>query len=152
VEAYDPSTETWTTKASMPTPRQSLGTATVNGRIYALGGQQTDLPWNYTETNALSTNEEYDPATDSWTARTPMPTARYGPAVASQGGVVHAIGGYAQGRSLGTHEEFDPAANAWAVRQTMPTPRFWAGGAIVGGKIFVVSGNGAFTTVEAYQP
>ena len=136
----------------MPTPRQSLGTATVNGRIYALGGQQTDLPWNYTETNALSTNEEYDPATDSWTARTPMPTARYGPAVASQGGVVHAIGGYAQGRSLGTHEEFDPAANAWAVRQTMPTPRFWAGGAIVGGKIFVVSGNGAFTTVEAYQP
>ena len=152
VEAYDPATDTWTTKASMPTPRQSLGAATVNGRIYAIGGQQTDLPWNYTETNALSTNEEYDPATDSWTTKAPMPTARYGPAVASLAGVVHAIGGYAQGTLLGTNEEFDPAANAWAGRQAMPTPRFWAGAAIWSGKVFVVGGNGAFTTVEAYQP
>jgi N-acetylneuraminic acid mutarotase len=153
VEAYDPVTDTWTTKASMPTARQSLGTAVANGRLYAIGGHQTTDPFNSGTTNFLSTNEEYDPATDSWTSKAPMPTPRYGPGVAALNGVLHAIGGDGQGpRSVGTHEEFDPVANAWTVRQAMPTARFWAGVAVVNGKVFVVGGNGAFAIVEAYQP
>ncbi len=152
VEAYDPATDTWTTKASMPTPRQSVGAAVINGRIYAVGGQQTTRPWNETETNSLNTNEEYDPSTDSWTSKAPMPTARYGPSVVAFNGVVYAIGGYASPASLGTNEAFDPVANTWSAHQAMPTPRFWAGGVVVDGRIFVVGGNGAFTNIEAYQP
>ena len=38
VEAYDPATDTWTTKARMPTPRSALATAVMDGRLYALGG------------------------------------------------------------------------------------------------------------------
>jgi hypothetical protein len=66
-EEYDLVTDTWTTRARMPTARGGLGAATVNGRIYAVGGG--------TLTATLSTVEEYDPATDTWRARHPYPDA-----------------------------------------------------------------------------
>ncbi|NIR95350.1 MAG: galactose oxidase, partial [Gammaproteobacteria bacterium] len=38
VEAYDPATDTWSSKAPMPTARNFLTTSAVNGIIYAIGG------------------------------------------------------------------------------------------------------------------
>jgi hypothetical protein len=42
VEAYDPSTDTWSTKAPMPTARAELGVGVVNGILYAIGGAVGD--------------------------------------------------------------------------------------------------------------
>jgi len=47
VEAYDPVSDTRTTKASMPTARFALSTSVVNGIIYAVGG--TPLFWGRTK-------------------------------------------------------------------------------------------------------
>ena len=56
VEAYDPTTDTWTTKASMPTPRGWLAVSVVNGVLYAVGGG------NVTDVGpALATVEAYQP-------------------------------------------------------------------------------------------
>ena len=52
VEAYDPATNTWTTKASMPTPRFGLAVGVVNGILYAVGGYVA---------NSLATLEVYQP-------------------------------------------------------------------------------------------
>jgi N-acetylneuraminic acid mutarotase len=52
VEAYDPATDTWTTKAPMPTARQGLAAAVVNGSLYAIGGYNGSY---------LSTVESYTP-------------------------------------------------------------------------------------------
>ncbi|TRO45881.1 galactose oxidase, partial [Candidatus Bathyarchaeota archaeon] len=57
----------WTTKKSMSTARGGLGVAVVNGKIYAIGGSNNDAQ--------LAVNEEYNPATDSWISKSPMPTA-----------------------------------------------------------------------------
>ena len=38
VEAYDPATDTWTEKPDIPTPRGSLRSESVNGKLYAIGG------------------------------------------------------------------------------------------------------------------
>src|SRR2546425_902173 len=38
VEAYDPASDTWTAKASMPMARGFLGVAAINGTLYAVGG------------------------------------------------------------------------------------------------------------------
>ena len=38
VEAYDPVTNSWSTKAAMPTARQNLAAVAVNGIVYAIGG------------------------------------------------------------------------------------------------------------------
>lgn len=67
-EVYDPATNTWETKAAMPTPRYSAAANVVNGKIYLIGGHtMTDLQIT------LNVNEVYDPATDSWATKTPPP-------------------------------------------------------------------------------
>jgi hypothetical protein len=38
LEAYDPLADTWTTRKSMPSPRNYLGVAATNGAFYAVGG------------------------------------------------------------------------------------------------------------------
>src|SRR2546430_1604362 len=53
VEAYDSATDTWTTKAPMPTPRMNLGVGVINGILYAVGGQS--------QSGIYNTLEAYDP-------------------------------------------------------------------------------------------
>jgi len=55
VEEYDPATDTWTARADMPTPRGFLSLASLNGRIYVIGGTVTLF------NDVLSTVEEYFP-------------------------------------------------------------------------------------------
>jgi N-acetylneuraminic acid mutarotase len=62
VEAYNPSTNTWETKASMPTARSRLQTNLALGKIYVMGGEPDQ-----------SLNYAYDPVTDSWVVKAPIP-------------------------------------------------------------------------------
>jgi uncharacterized repeat protein (TIGR01451 family) len=65
VEIYDPQTNTWSTNAAtMPQPKDYLGGSGVpsaNGLIYVIGPD--------------TTNQAYNPATNSWTILTPLPSA-----------------------------------------------------------------------------
>jgi hypothetical protein len=62
VEEYDPATNTWTTKAPMPTARESLGLAAAsNGKIYAVGGAVMSIHGVHFEGHPLATVEEYTP-------------------------------------------------------------------------------------------
>src|SRR6266550_1239866 len=88
VEAYDPVTNSWTTKASMPTARFDLAVVVANGTLYALGGVGSGG-----FTDALATVEAYDPATNTWTTKAPMLTARFGLGVATINGKLYAVGG-----------------------------------------------------------
>ena len=56
VETYNPRTDAWTRKADMPTARGFLSAATVDGKIYVIGGIQ-DLT-----AASFSTLEVFDPA------------------------------------------------------------------------------------------
>jgi N-acetylneuraminic acid mutarotase len=73
----------------------------VNGKIYAIGGYNDS-------SGCLSTVEEYDPATDTWTTKTPMPTTRAGLAIGVVNNKIYAIGGHGGGSLLSTVEEYDP--------------------------------------------
>jgi N-acetylneuraminic acid mutarotase len=66
VYAYDPLTDTWTQKQSMPTARFNFQTYLVNDKIYAIGGSQS-------RGTSLATVEMYDPAADSWIKLNDMP-------------------------------------------------------------------------------
>ena len=58
----------WVPKAPMQQARANLGVATVNGKIYAIGGIALKYQDNSRrESVDVATNEEYDPATDTWT-------------------------------------------------------------------------------------
>src|SRR5205814_2284524 len=87
VEEYDPSTNTWTSRASLATPRDSPAVvAASNGRVYVIGGRDG--------TSNLSQVQEYNPATNSWSSQIGLATGRYGlGAAVATNGKIYAIGG-----------------------------------------------------------
>jgi PKD repeat protein len=137
-------TEFWTAKAPMPTPRNFLGVAAINGILYAVGGANN---------GAEAVVEAYDPATDSWTTKTPMPTARYGVGVAPINGILYAVGGYNNGW-LTTVEAYNPATDTWTTKAPMSVARNGLGMAVINGILYAVGGfgNGFKGTLEAYDP
>ena len=74
-EVYDPATNTWAAKQILPTPRNSMFTGVVNGKIYLIGGRvATAFATTGSVTDIV---EEYDPATDKWGfLKDRMPTPR----------------------------------------------------------------------------
>lgn len=144
-EEFDAVADTWTTRASMPTPRADLGAAAVNDKIYAIGG--------ITETATLNTVEEYDPVADSWRARRPMLVARQRPAIVESQGIIYAFGGDDEG----TVEAYDPTLDTWEFRASMPRLRYdMAAARTPDGRIYVIGGidwaSGDDTMVEEYDP
>ncbi len=69
-EAYDPTANSWSELAPMPTKRGGIAAAGVNGNIYVFGGEAP--------TQTFNNNERYDPLSNKWTEEDPMPTARHG--------------------------------------------------------------------------
>jgi len=151
---------TWTQKADMPTPRMTHTSAVVNGKIYVIGGWTSESD---PDARVLSTVEEYDPVTNTWTRKADMPTAR-GDMVGSSpvvDGKIYVIGGYG-GVSLvsptgsPTVEEYDPATDTWTRKADMPTPRWSLATCAVDRKIYAIGGApSSFTglnVVEQYDP
>jgi N-acetylneuraminic acid mutarotase len=89
VEAYDPATNTWATKASMPRGKKHAAGALMNGIIYMFGGSWPD--------GDAAVVEAYDPATDSWNTALVAPSngSRSTPVAASVDGKLYYIGGHA---------------------------------------------------------
>src|SRR4030095_16695945 len=75
----------WSRKADMPTKRFGSSIAEVDGKLFIIGGSQSD--------DRLAHLEVYDPATDSWTSRAEMPTARKDTAAAVVNGIIYVLGG-----------------------------------------------------------
>src|SRR5438552_4000106 len=107
VEAYDPATDMWETKASMPTARGELAVGVVNGVLYAIGGRRGDP-----DQAVFATVEAYDPATDGWTTKAPMPTGRNGLATGVVHDILYAVGGYDGLGVFARLEAYDPAADS----------------------------------------
>ncbi|MEO8429598.1 MAG: kelch repeat-containing protein [Verrucomicrobiota bacterium] len=119
VEAYDPSANSWTTRAALLTARGWFSSEAVNGKIYAIGGDSVAfLP------SPLKSVEECDPATDKWTRKADMPTAREGFASAVVAGKIYVIGGLTTrgAPALSSVEAYDPATDAWDEKPPCPQP------------------------------
>lgn len=155
VELYDPATDTWTTKSEMPTARQGLSTSVVNGKIYAIGGGAAGSA-SYTSVETFSTVEEYDPAIDTWTTKSKMPTARGFHSANVVDGRIYVIGGShasAPDRNhVRTVEVYDPATDTWTQKGDMPAPKAAGFSSVVDGKIYVIGGYGGARRVDKYDP
>ena len=134
---------TWTQKASMDEPRARMGAAVVNGKIYVLGGNVvTYQDHEYLE---LTTNEEYDPVSDTWTFKTPMPTASSQFAIAVCTNKIYCM-------DSGKNQVYDPATDTWENKTAMPTARTLATASVVDGKVYVIGGYPNRTLNEVYDP
>ena len=119
----------------VPTARDHLAVAAIDGRLYAVGGR---IDGNYSRN--LASNEAYDPASNTWEQRAPMPTARSGIAAAVLEGRMFVFGGEAPAGTFNQAEAYGAGSNGWSSHARMPTARHGLGAAAVAGRIYVVSG------------
>jgi N-acetylneuraminic acid mutarotase len=139
-EAYDPHTDTWTSKKDMPTARHHAASAMVDGKIYVLGGR-TVVDSNLAN---LNNNEMYNPKTDQWVSLQPMPSKRSGIAATTYNSTLFVIGGEDAGgfnpKTYRNNENFDPATGLWTSKESLPTPRHGLSATTVRDQIFVIGG------------
>jgi N-acetylneuraminic acid mutarotase len=143
----------WASKASMQVARGALGVAEVNSKIYAIGGSAQDVRLATTK-EFLNTNEEYDPETNMWTFKKPMPTPRAAFATAVYQNKIYCIGGKTSSGYTGVNEVYDPATDTWETKTPMPTARGFLSASAVNGKIYLIGGSAleVWNLTEVYDP
>ena len=108
----------WSTRAPMPTARGQAAAGVIGGKIYVVGGGT-----NYAVVN---TNEMYNPTTNKWSERAAMPTARWFAASAVVDQTLYVIGGMTTlgdgGSYVPVHvvEAYTPATNTWSTKAPLP--------------------------------
>ena len=139
--AYYPSTNSWVSKTPLPTHQQSFAVAAYQNKIYVCGGcsgfnQTTGYPINCT-----GSNQEYNPATDSWETKAPMPTARAQLQANMVNGEIYFISGTLPDGSISNATEvYNPLNDSWSTAASIPTPVGLYASAVVDNKIYLVGG------------
>ena len=128
------SENTWTTKTSAPFAGRCEA-AVVNGKIYVFRG---------------GANDEYDPSTDNWTTKAPMPSTSWDEAGVVVNGKIYVL-------ANSVPYEYDPETDTWKTGEPMPTARSQFRAEAVNGKIYVISGRtgemySTIKTTEVYDP
>jgi N-acetylneuraminic acid mutarotase len=143
-EVYDPKTNKWETRTTMPTARNHAAAGVVNGKIYIIGGRVGSS----VITTASNTNvvEVYDPSTDTWgAAGLRMPTTRSGMGWATYKGKIYVAGGQVYDAqvfaAIRAVEAYDPATNTWSILPTMLTARHGVNVAAIGNRLYVIGGH-----------
>ncbi|MGH7390242.1 MAG: Kelch repeat-containing protein [Candidatus Rokuibacteriota bacterium] len=142
---------TWTVLAAMPTARQEVAVAALDGAVWVIGGFGPGA-------EPVGTVEVYDPVTNRWQARPPLPAPVHHAAAGVVGSRLFVVGGYTGGRvrwtAIQTVFEWDGARNSWATRAPMPTPRGGLAVAVLGGRLHALGGSAEELSPahEIYEP
>merc|ERR1712137_487504 len=105
----------------MSAARGGCAAAALGQQLYVVGGHDGFLqPVPVVE--CLDARRSQTRST--WRSAPPMPTGRFGLAVAAAAGRLYAVGGHDGRRRLATAEVFDPATGHWSTLEPMPTARY----------------------------
>lgn len=85
----------------MPAARFGAAGRVINGKLYVVGGTNG-------QGTALSTTLVYDPATNLWSTKAPMPTARTRLGAGVINKLLYAVGGSLNANELSTVERYTP--------------------------------------------
>lgn len=133
--------KSWKTAASLPVPRNHLGAAVVDGKIYIIGGQHG----RDETTQNLRDVHRYDPATNKWTAvaSLPFPRSHFGASTTvTASGKIIIVGGVTNGRAPLTNvTQYDPATNRWTDLFSTPEARKAPVARVIGNKLYVATGS-----------
>jgi N-acetylneuraminic acid mutarotase len=154
ISKAQPEENTWKTLAPMQQARGGLGVVAVDGKIYAIGGSTASGPYpaDFFKGGFVATNEEYDPETDTWLVKAPMPTPRDYFAIVAFQEKIYCIGGgvgfnvddrtgFYSIIASGVNEVYDTITNTWQARKSMPNVGYKIQAHVVNGKIFVIGGS-----------
>ena len=118
----------------MPTARVGPAAVPVNGKIYAIGG------WGVNDAFE-SVVEVYDPVTDTWEDKAPLPVASGDFGFAGFNGKIYVFGGVTAVSTIRNTREYDPVTDRWTTKAAMPIARVFPSATVLDGKIYVLGGN-----------
>jgi N-acetylneuraminic acid mutarotase len=153
-EMYNLSANNWTGLALLPTGRADPGVAVYQDKIYVIGGENASYSIrgpdfaDYEISGVTGINEVYDPATNMWETKAPMPTPRNYLQANVVEGKIYLIGGLTQQEqafpltehSSNLNEVYDPVTDSWATAASIPTAVWGYSSAVIDDKIYVISG------------
>ncbi|MER6102671.1 carboxypeptidase regulatory-like domain-containing protein [Streptomyces sp. NPDC001832] len=139
----------WTTVADYPVPIMDNAVATINGKVYSVGGVDGK--------HMLSKAYVYAPGAQAWSALPNLSVAREAPQAAAYGGKLYVFGGWgADSNPVAKTEIYDPLTGTWSTGADNPKPSAGAAVTVLGGKIYIVGGCAANdcgrTDVQVYDP
>jgi N-acetylneuraminic acid mutarotase len=117
---------TWVSKANMPQAVNGCKAVVYDGRIFVIGN---------------SANYMYDPTTDVWTVKTPMPTPRMYFAIAVFQDAIYVIGGRGSESAYSLNEVYFPSNDSWVTKKSMPVAASDIAANVFGQKIYVIWGS-----------
>ena len=147
---YDPATDAWTAKATMPAKTVDLGYCVApEGYAYAVGGSTDSVAY----TDEV---QEYDIDADTWTTLTnPFPHVCWGPLCAAPGdGYVYCFGGTEDGSTAITDaEKYQIGSDgAWTAISPLPVGKVFGAAVVLDGKIYLTGGWSADDVTYVYDP
>jgi N-acetylneuraminic acid mutarotase len=151
VEAYNPTTNSWTARAPMPQAREiPSGAAVINSKIYVTGGVDR-------LSNVTSTLYVYTPASNSWAKKTHIPVPTLGGAAGAINGQLYVYTPQYDANGGPYLHRYDPATDTWTERAKPPHNHFLpAGYGVINGKFYVAGGRGSGSwpsdTLDVYDP
>jgi N-acetylneuraminic acid mutarotase len=160
-EAYNPITDTWTTKTEMPYAAFDHSSVVIGDKIYVF---PSDNPSN----DAKFPIQIYDTKADSWSLGSFPPTVQSNAdavTILDERGreLIYIIGGGGYGTYLDLVQIYDPQNDVWGVGDPMPTPRYGLGAVVVNNQIYALGGvayddvggsifGASLSTNERYNP
>jgi N-acetylneuraminic acid mutarotase len=159
-EVYDPTTDTWTTAASMPIPVFGYASAVVDGKIYVMGGTRQFLE-SWTNLETVGSNQVYDVQNDTWSIGTDLSSVRSYAAAAATSGLtapkrIYIVGGFNEvGYSTSAVNVYDVENKAWSPGASMITARRNLALAVVNDVLYAIGGfdgDNWLRANEAYTP
>lgn len=150
VEAYNLNTNAWSSGASLSSARSRCASVALHGKLYVIGGFTQHDGSSGTNLRLL---EEYDPATNMWTRKCDMPTARHGHSAVVCNNRILVVGGYTDNGETGLVEEYDPLTDRWTQKESMPTPRGFFGLVHIDNAVYAIAGRvkSEYGPIEKYD-
>jgi len=141
-------TQEWKYIASMNTTRWGPGVAVLNGRIFAVGGEDHSG-------FRLSSVETYDPERNVWSYVADLSVPRRGAGVGVLNGILYCVGGDTRKGSTKTVEKYCEDTNTWSQVAEMNHSRQLPGVFTHEGRLYVVGGydgHSFLSSMEMYDP
>jgi hypothetical protein len=127
---YNPSTDIWLPAADLPVARVIMEAAAINGKIYAMSGQPEK-----------ARVDEYNPATDSWTLKNPLPDNNFWySAIVVLNNEMYRIGGGGYTAPVSHLHKYNSTNDPWTNVATLPQALHAPAGTALGGLIYFGGG------------
>lgn len=132
----------WKVLADIPSPRFGGAAAVVNDKLHVLGGVNMNphTPGGARAARAVNLHHAYDPATNSWSTKAPIPDNSGWPAIATYKGKIYLFGGdnkAIDASMTDTAWVYDPATDRWSRLAPLPHPRSYSSAVSVGDYIYI---------------